>query len=112
MSTTREKEYKKRYYDKNKERHMELVRRAKLRRMEYLRSVKQEAGCLRCGIRNPIVLQFHHSDPGRKEFSVSDARFYSKKKLDEEIGKCVVLCANCHLIEHASVAQQGRAIAS
>ncbi len=56
-----------------------------------------------CGITDPIVLDFHHRDPSEKKTNV--ARFgrggWSLKRIDEEIAKCEVVCANCHRRLHA-----------
>lgn len=60
----------------------------------------EEAGgqCAMCGYdRYAGALQFHHLDPGQKEFGLSVrgvAR--SIEKLRAEAAKCVLLCANCH----------------
>ena len=46
----------------------------------------------------PVQLQFDHIDPATKVDAVS--RMVGKKSMDEilqEISKCQVLCANCHL---------------
>lgn len=58
---------------------------------EYLK----EHPCVECGETDPIVLEFHHEDKKIKEVSYLRARS-SLDTLYEEIGKCVVLCANCH----------------
>lgn len=71
---------------------------------ERRRTVKQklveEAGgaCALCGYRRWVgALQFHHLDPSRKEFSISQ-RGHSRSlaRSRAEIRKCVLLCANCH----------------
>jgi hypothetical protein len=57
-----------------------------------------KTACIRCGETHPACLDFHHRDPGVKEGTIS--RLVSKNvKLDRvqaEIEKCDVLCANCH----------------
>lgn len=68
------------------------------------RTVKQilvdEAGgaCALCGYRRWVgALQFHHLDPSRKEFSLSQrgcSRSLARSRA--EVRKCVLLCANCH----------------
>jgi hypothetical protein len=68
------------------------------------RTVKQklvdEAGgaCVLCGYsRWPGALQFHHVEPGTKEFHLAQ-RGHSRSiaKSRAEMRKCVLLCANCH----------------
>lgn len=63
--------------------------------------LKQQKQCQECGDKRWYVLEFHHSDDN-KEACVSTlvARGHSKKKILAEIGKCVVLCANCHREKH------------
>ncbi|HSL30113.1 MAG TPA: hypothetical protein VK900_13010 [Anaerolineales bacterium] len=50
-----------------------------------------------CCESNPIVLEFHHIR-GTKEMDVSAmvASGYPVAKIQAEIDKCIVLCANCH----------------
>ena len=63
---------------------------------------KSNLKCRSCGIEDPRVLTFHHSDPAQKRMNVSDMsrRGWSIEQLKTEIEKCEILCANCHLIEH------------
>lgn len=60
--------------------------------------------CARCGHRVPAALDLHHRTPGEKEFALSAAYSRSIAAIRSELSKCEVLCANCHLIEHASTA--------
>jgi hypothetical protein len=58
--------------------------------------------CTQCGYSgNPASLQFHHTDPSNKKYSL-----YSKNLLRadryQEASKCVLLCANCHIAEHTN----------
>jgi hypothetical protein len=79
-----------------------LVRRAnQARMMEYLR----DRACNGCGIDDPVVLEFHHiGDRGRKHAPVSVlvTHGYSWLKVQAEIAKCEILCANCHRKRTAS----------
>jgi hypothetical protein len=52
------------------------------------------------------ALHFHHIDPSQKKFTLSDAtarRKYSQEEIDNEIKKCVLVCANCHAEIHAKL---------
>ena len=51
-------------------------------------------GCVICGEKDPTCLDFHHLD--NKHEQVSHMNCYSMNKIQQEIDKCVVLCANCH----------------
>jgi len=60
----------------------------------------------KCGACNevfhPASFDFHHTDPKKKDFSITNA--FNNKTFDDikkEAEKCILLCANCHRIEHA-----------
>lgn len=63
--------------------------------------MKSEAKCSKCGFSHPAALHYHH-DKGNKKARVAAlvAKSSSMKGVLAEIAKCVVLCANCHAIEH------------
>lgn len=75
----------------------------KAKRRELLETTKEKQGCTICKIQDPRVLEFHHLDATQKEFSIADYYYsqYGIKKLELEIAKCAVICANCHRILHA-----------
>lgn len=81
-------------YKKNRSRNMKLL------------AVERLGGCCsKCGYSSCIdALDFHHTDPTKKEFSVSDIRKGSLKKYLSEVDKCVLLCANCHRELHSESA--------
>lgn len=55
--------------------------------------------CTHCGgVFPPCVYDFHHVNPSEKD--ISPATAFSWKKLEPELKKCIMLCANCHRIEH------------
>ncbi|KKQ93602.1 MAG: hypothetical protein UT19_C0009G0011 [Candidatus Woesebacteria bacterium GW2011_GWB1_39_10b] len=61
-------------------------------------AVKVKGGkCVVCGYNKYIgALELHHVW-GKKEFSIGDTGYtYSKERLQAELSKCVLLCANCH----------------
>lgn len=55
------------------------------------------AGCADCGGR---AVHFHHVDPALRHKNVSDMGDYSAAMRDEELAKCVALCASCHAKRH------------
>lgn len=60
---------------------------------------KSTLKCERCDENHPATLDFHHLDPSKKEYEVSQmitARFLSKEAILNEMKKCIVLCSNCH----------------
>ena len=77
-----------------------------LRRETKRRAVASFGGvCGACGSAYvPAALDFHHSDPTRKEFALSvDGIYRSWEKVRKELERCVMLCANCHAEIHAGV---------
>lgn len=71
------------------------------RNRAFLRDRKLASGCVDCGYNtSAVALDFHHI--GRKTFSLASGRAMtaSVELLEREIAECVVLCANCHRIQH------------
>lgn len=55
-----------------------------------------------CGIRDPIVLTHDHRDPQDKYKKISEMiTNNSWERIEQEIAKCDVVCANCHAIRTA-----------
>lgn len=71
-------------------------RRSNIR--DWFYEYKKSLICLSCGNPDYRVLEFHHLYG--KDANVSEMMTYSKTRILNEIKKCVVLCANCHRIEH------------
>ena len=75
-----------------------------------LRAVDATGGaCVGCGRMRPVdALEFHHIDPLTKEFGISTEGIRRDwDKIEAELKKCVLLCANCHREVHAGVRQIG-----
>lgn len=71
-------------------------RELKLKALEYLGNK-----CQHCGFdKHPAALQFHHVDKSEKEFTLSKRKCASIETIKAELDKCIILCANCHAIEH------------
>jgi hypothetical protein len=63
----------------------------------FFKEYKKQLFCEKCGDKRWYVLEFHHLDPTKKDFSIaSSAKRFGNIKFMEEIKKCEVLCANCH----------------
>lgn len=105
-SKKQQSDYGKKWYKNNKEEHLKNVRRnTKRRRKElelYVLEYKKVHPCFDCKESNPCCLQFHHQNPDEKDLEISRAvkNGWSDKRLQEEIEKCLVLCANCHSKRH------------
>jgi hypothetical protein len=73
-----------------------------LRKLNKQRAVEYLGGaCKHCGLRTDkySVYDFHHLDPTAKEQGIGKL-VASWHKLVVELEKCILLCANCHRIEH------------
>jgi len=59
--------------------------------------------CQHCGWEgDQAAMQFHHLDPSKKNFILGAVGNKSWDSILLEIKKCILLCANCHLIEHTT----------
>ena len=86
-STTRQREYKR--------------NRKAIMRREVLWKYKSNQGCQICGWnKHPVGLHLHHRDKTTKRKDVSSmfSNHTSYKIIAKEIKKCIVICANCHLM--------------
>ena len=84
--------FKEKYRLKNQER---LIARRAL-----LVELRQQLGgkCSRCSFNaEPRILQFHHHKKDKKD---NVTNLQSLKAMREEAAKCILLCPNCHAIEH------------
>jgi hypothetical protein len=62
--------------------------------------------CEKCGYNKCIkALQFHHIDPADKKINLSAslANNHKWEKVQEELDKCQLLCANCHIETEAEI---------
>ena len=65
-----------------------------------INEIKMKLGCSICGYnKHPAALDFDHIDPALKSFTLSQDPKRAWSKIEAEIKKCRVLCANCHRIE-------------
>jgi hypothetical protein len=96
------KTYNKKHYAENKEYYRQKKQRRRDEISDFIRSIKENLRCERCGEEHIACLEFHHNDPSRKEITIGDIRRYGWKKsrIVKEIEKCTVLCSNCHKKEH------------
>lgn len=77
-------------------------------RKSWMNKIKLELKCTKCGYSKEThptfttkALEFHHAQ-NNKSFAIGDAvhKGYSKKKIKQEMDKCVVLCTRCHTEIH------------
>ena len=108
--------YSKKHYQANKEvykskavkNNAEYIKRNR----EFLSKYKISASCKICGYNKCAeALDFHHISEHNKEANVSWLANdkCSLERLQEEIAKCIVVCARCHREIHAGMAEQADA---
>lgn len=76
------------------------------RRKTKAKAVAYKGGkCQACGYdRCQEAFDFHHLDPKQKEFGIgANGATRSWAKLQIELDKCILLCANCHRELHAGL---------
>ena len=69
-----------------------------LTRGMFLAKIKEHLGgrCIKCGYDKCLkALGFHHLDPSKKDFTISNDHFKLKEAV-EEVKKCILICSNCH----------------
>jgi hypothetical protein len=106
----------KEYYYKNKEKQKESGKRWRVANKDYILdkqkkikrknkedAIKRFGGCCNScgGVFHPSVFEFHHVDPSTKSDKDPSKLFnLSKTRIEEELSKCIMLCANCHRVVH------------
>ncbi len=101
-------EYQKTYYRKNR---AAQIARCNKRREEQVKTNQQNLieyllvhPCVDCGEIDIVVLQFDHVR-GQKHLEIGRMMMYPWKRIQEEISKCEVRCANDHT--RRTAVQQG-----
>jgi transposase len=49
------------------------------------------------------ALEFHHLEPSKKDFTLSQSMNIAWNKIEEELDKCILVCANCHREIHEGI---------
>jgi hypothetical protein len=75
----------------------------KIKRRKFINDIICKGKCTDCGISNPLLLQFHHIQPRHpKILKIKDMvqQIRSWEFINTELAKCVIVCANCHILRH------------
>ena len=90
------------YYKENRQHRINMSNSYIKRNLDFVKKIKNNSLCTKCGFDNPIALDFHHRDPNQKSFELSGSSVggRSLETIQEELDKCDILCANCHRILH------------
>lgn len=87
----------------------EKTARVRAVRVPMINEIKLKSGCVDCGFNShPEALQFDHRDPKEKSFAIAKNLTSSWQRLLDEIAKCDVRCANCHVIRSVAEGHLGR----
>lgn len=95
---SKQNEYCRNHYLKNKDQYRKRNRRRKLEKKIEHSLLKESRPCMDCLHWPYYVMHFDHAR-GDKTFNIS--RKYGdlgKEKLGDELGKCDLVCANCHAV--------------
>jgi hypothetical protein len=89
------------WYPLNKVKHIGYISNIKKRITSFVLEFKKKGSCMDCGLKGkecPEVLDFDHLKD--KKFNISEFKQSTSGflKVKEEIGKCELVCANCHRI--------------
>jgi hypothetical protein len=103
----RQREYQRRYHLRHHEKRLAankvfaarpqaiLLRQVRHDRNAALMLLEKARGCVDCGERDPIVLDFDHVR-GEKRENIARMYNWNTESVRVELAKCEVRCANCH----------------
>lgn len=101
------KGYQAKHYIENKENYAAKAKEYKIQYKKkvysWIKNFVLENPCVDCRIDDFRVIHFDHRDPLEKEFEISAGitANINLEELKEEIKKCDVRCANCHMLRTA-----------
>ena len=99
MPSTRDQHpYNIAYYARNRDAEIARVTMRQQATLAWLRDLRR-VPCMDCGgLFPPHVMDFDHRDPAAKSFNLTSGRamLASRARLEAEIAKCDIVCANCH----------------
>lgn len=90
------------HYEANRQQVKDAARLSYERKKAWVAALKEASPCVDCGVSYPArVMHYHHVDPSTKAHGISHlARNAGRRRILDEIAKCVLLCANCHALRH------------
>ena len=99
----KQKEYQQKHHQRTKKKKRKQQHQLKDKRQHFVLEEMQRRGgkCAKCGFSDIRALDWHHLDPYEKVNSISEMirDRVSMDKLQAELDKCELICANCHRIE-------------
>lgn len=81
-----------------------MVSRSKAKRTDNWKKTFEFYGSRRCMIcefeSDMPIYELHHHDQDGKETNISSIMHHSWGKVEKELRKCILVCANCHRTLH------------
>ena len=103
-----QKNYRKQHYLSNREKYIKKAKKYRETFTEWIVEYKKNLKCEICNENRYGVLDFHHKDPKEKDIEISVlVKTCNKKRILDEISKCMVVCSNCHRDLHHQERQAG-----
>lgn len=102
----KQKEAQRKHYLENKEKFLSRNLQNRRKRQRWFQEeVMKNVVCMLCSEDCSACIDWHHKDPSKKDFAISQLikRTTKKDRILEEIKKCVPVCANCHRKVHAGI---------
>lgn len=84
------------HYQNNKEKRLQQSKMRIERNAKWIFEYLLENPCIKCGEWNPVRLEFDHFKDKVAPVSILVLNGAALKKIQTEVEKCQVLCANCH----------------
>ncbi len=91
------------FYQKDKQPTLLHAKKARDELIKIMRLIKSKYGCYFCQEKEACCLDFHHQDDNKLNDVSAIAMAKSKRKLIQEINKCIVVCSNCHRKIHNNI---------
>lgn len=83
-------------YQENKDRYFEKAKKRNSEMREWLNELKNRP-CTDCGFWYPaVVMDFDHVQGKVLDISEMRRRRMARSKIEAEVAKCELVCANCH----------------
>lgn len=96
----RQREYVRGHYQRNRQYYIDKTLKRRNETQEVINEAKSKP-CADCGIQYPLcVMDFDHLDRTTKLVDIGKLarKGWSLARVQQEIDKCEVVCANCHRI--------------
>ena len=98
---TKQKQYSKNWYLRNRKERIRKSREQKDKIRKIWTAYKAKQKCAHCGMQHHAVIDFHHViKKNKKAVNKLIGRGKVRSAITEAEEKCIPLCSNCHRIHH------------